>query len=127
MSLIDARGVIIEPGDTAIWGYSSGSCPAMAEGVVMAGERHCLYDAAECTNEDCQVTPVSLTASGRVRVRVTRRSRWGGSYTNPVVNLAPGQLIVLKALGSLMAGTAALSRIPTLPPSPLPTQEDDHA
>lgn len=123
MSLTDARGVTIEPGDIAIWGYSSGSCPAMAEGVVMAGERHCLYNAAECTNEDCQVTPVSLTASGRVRVRVTRRSRWGGSYVNPVVTLAPGQLIVLKAEYLNPADGDAFC----LPPSPLPTQEDDHA
>lgn len=57
---------------------------------------------------------VSLTASGRVRLRVVRRSYSSGE--KPVVDVAPDRLVVLKP---------TIWATPVLPPSPLPTQDEE--
>lgn len=114
MILTDARGVTIEPGDTVLWGYPYDSSIAMAEGVVLGAEP---CD-GECDTPTRHQT-VSLTPSGRVRIRVVRRNSRYGPSDKPVVDVAPNRLVVLKAC---CGGTNI-----RLPLSPLPTQEDDHA
>lgn len=64
--LLDARGVPIAPGDTAIYGFGVGRSVAMAEGVVLGGEKG-------DPDTNGWGRRVSLTPSGRVRVRVIRR------------------------------------------------------
>jgi hypothetical protein len=59
----------------------------------------------------------SLTALGRVRVAVVRRSYADGE--KPVVDVAPGRLVVLKSSNLAILGDA-----PYLPLSPLPTQAE---
>ena len=106
--LTDARGVEIEAGDTVIWGFGVGRSVAMAEGVVVG---------CDCNDRDCRSgveRGVSLTASGRVRIRVVRRSCDSGE--KPVVDVAPDRFIVLKDWDGGR---------PALPPSPLPTQADE--
>lgn len=95
--LLDARGVQIEPGDAVIYGFAVGRSVAMCEGVVVA-----------------EAGKVSLTQSGRVRIRVVRRSYSSGE--KPVVDVAPDRIVVLKAMGPTPA---------YLPPSPLPTQDEE--
>ena len=109
MSLTDARGVEIAPGDTAIYGFSVSRSVAMAEAVVLA----------EPDPTATALTPrkVSLTPSGRVRLRVVRRSYSSGE--KPVVDVAPDRLVVLKYVGLPGIGDASY-----LPPSPLPTQDE---
>ena len=113
--LLDARGVEIEAGDTVICGFGVGRSVAMAEGFVLE-------------NENGEASPdghraVSLTPSGRVRVRVVRCSYGEGG--RPVVDLAPDRLVVLKIVEYRIPGyyddpeTGAF-----LPPSPLPTQAE---
>lgn len=97
--LLDARGVEVRPGDSVIYGFAVGRSVAMAEGVILG-------DAGE----------VSLTATGRVRVRVWRRSYGGGSQS--VVSVAPDRLVVLKW------AAYGVGR-PYLPTSPLPTQDEE--
>lgn len=108
--ILDARGVIITPGDTAIWGFDVGRSVAMAEGVVLGAHGPGSYDVPG------EGEKVSLTASGRVRVRVIRRSHSSGE--KPVVDIAPDRLVVLKEspYPELMAAY--------LPPSPLPPQDE---
>lgn len=112
MSLVDARGVEIAPGDTAIYGFGVSRSVAMAEAVVL-GE-----DVPFGLNHPPRV---SLTASGRVRLRVVRRSYSSGE--KPVVDVAPDRLVVLKPTQSdpYGLGNVVLTR---LPPSPLPTQDE---
>lgn len=100
--LLDARGVPIAPGDTAIYGFSVSRSVAMAEAVV---------------EMDQTTWGVSLTPSGRVRLRVVRRSYSSGE--KPVVDVAPDRLVVLKYVGLPGIGDASY-----LPPSPLPTQDE---
>ncbi len=104
--LLDARGVVIEPGDTAIYGFGVSRSVAMAEGVVVEDPKG---------DPDAQGwgRRVALTPSGRVKVRVVRRSYSSG--TKPVVDVAPDRLVVLKP--SLRSPSTVI-----LPPSPLPTQ-----
>lgn len=97
--LLDARGVKIEPGDVVIYGFGVDRSVAMCEGVVVAEEGG-----------------VSLTASGRVRIRVMRRSFASGK--KPIVDVAPDRIVVLKP----NPGSGDL--LPYLPPSPLPTQDE---
>lgn len=107
---VDARGVKIEPGDTAVWGFGVGRSVAMAEGVVMgAPDPLNRFD-----------TAVSLTPSGRVRVRVVRRSYGGGE--KPVVDVAPDRLVVLKSAYNNWEEY----RHWRLPDSPLPTQAEEN-
>lgn len=114
----DARGVEITPGDSAVWGFAVGRSFAMAEGVVL-GE--------DCPSTTCDVNchgvTVSLTPSGRVRVRVTRRSYGGGE--KPVVYVAPDRLVVLRP-DTAVIGDEVCSGLPYLPPSPLPTQDEEN-
>lgn len=174
--LLDARGVAIAPGDTAIYGFGVGRSVAMAEAVVLGEARGRHYEVKgqctckrevhdydttcrrlpsycgghghwmapwpcpdtvaypdssvntwPCINEDvehdgprCECAPpspsVSLTPSGRVRLRVVRRSYSSGE--KPVVDVAPDRLVVLKHRDT---GSPPL---PYLPPSPLPTQDE---
>lgn len=100
--LLDARGVAIEAGDSVIYGFGVSRSVAMAEGVVLQAE-------ANLTG-----TP-SVTASGRVRVRVIRRSYSDG--VKPVVDVAADRLVVLKFWRE--------GHQPYLPVSPLPTQDDE--
>lgn len=107
--LTDARGVMINPGDTVIYGFGVGRSIAMAEGVVL-GEREYHLD-------EYRPLTVSLTGSGRVRIRVIRRSYSSGE--KPVVDIAPDRLVVLK-----QAYTAdSMVSEAFLPDSPLPTQD----
>lgn len=109
--LLDARGVAIAPGDVAIYGFSVSRSVAMAEAVVLGvhsrgGERPLV---------------VSLTPSGRVRLRVTRRSYSSGE--KPVVDVAADRLVVLKEVdGPLQPGTPEPCF--ALPSSPKPTQDE---
>ncbi len=89
--LVDARGVEIFPGDKVVWGFGVSRSVAMAEGVVMA---------------DLANGGPLLTPSGRVKVRVIRRSYASGE--KPVVDLAADRLVV----------------VDKLPESPLPTQDE---
>lgn len=122
MTLVDARGVPIAPGDTAIYGFSVSRSVAMAEAVVLAEELECTcrndYGDHE-TRAQRLACPrpnrgVSLTASGRVRLRVIRRSYSSGE--KPTVDVAPDRLVVLKP---------TIWATPVLPPSPLPTQAEE--
>lgn len=111
--ILDARGVAIEPGDTVIYGFSEGGGVAMAEAVVLA---------AEPCDGDCD-TPtrhqtVSLTPSGRVRLRIVRRSCSNGE--KPVVDVAPDRLVVLKPITCGMHAPG----LSQLPASPLPTHAE---
>jgi hypothetical protein len=110
MSLLDARGVEIEPGDVCLYGFGVGRSVAMAEAVVLG---------AHADHKACQppcLDEVSLTPSGRVRLRVIRRSYASGE--KPVVDVAPDRLVVLKP--SLRSPATVI-----LPPSPLPTQDEE--
>lgn len=113
--LLDARGVAIAPGDTVIYGFGVSRSIAMAEGVVV-GEG-CRQPAEECRCGN-PYSRVSLTPSGRVRVRIIRRSYSSG--TQPVVDVAPDRMVVLKPSWAFENGEA----IRALPPSPLPTQDE---
>lgn len=118
MSLLDARGVPIDAGDTVIYGFGVGRSVAMAEGVVLGDVSH-VRDDLTCPcgpEEPCPDPGPSLTPSGRVRLRVVRRSYASG--TKPVVDVAGDRLVVLKK-------PYGIGR-PTLPPSPLPTQDEVH-
>jgi hypothetical protein len=110
-ALLDARGIPITAGDTVIYGFGVGRSVAMAEAVVL-GE--------EVTEETDWGThlyeKVSLTPSGRVWIRVVRRSY--GSGSKPKVHVAPDRLVVLKPHYD------ADVRLWTLPPSDLPTQDE---
>lgn len=96
----------------------------MAEAVVL-GEEHGLSHAVDgidvclCGEDYAEPHPssASLTLSGRVRLRVVRRSYSGGE--KPVVDVAPDRLVVLKALIPAFPD-------PVLPPSPLPTQAEEN-
>lgn len=112
--LVDARGVEIAPGDTAIWGFGVGRSVAMAEGVVV-GEEVCEEDFRGIA---VRTDRVSLTPKGRVRVRVVRRSYDSGE--KPVIDVAPDRLIVLKLDYDNWSEMARYR----LPPSPLPTQAE---
>jgi hypothetical protein len=130
-SLTDARGVTITPGDTALYGFDDAGGVAMAEAVVLGDRDDVAHPGSRvntwpCINEDvehdgprCECGPpkVSLTPSGRVRLRVVRRSGIMGG-TKPVVDVAPDRLVVLKPLG------LREPREMYLPPSPLPTQAE---
>jgi hypothetical protein len=110
--LLDARGVVIAPGDTVIYGFGVGRSVAMAEAVVLGGHADHKACLPPCQDE------VSLTASGRVRLRVVRRSYSSGE--KPVVDVAPDRLVVLKS-----PSWGPLDRTRAyLPPSPLPTQAE---
>ncbi|GHG10231.1 hypothetical protein [Streptomyces hydrogenans] len=102
--VLDARGVAIEPGDTVIYGFGVGRSVAMAEGVVLGAE----------VKPRGKETPMalSLTPTGMIRVRVVRRSYSSGE--KPVVAINPDRVVVLKER----------AHRPTLPPSPLPTQDE---
>jgi hypothetical protein len=99
MSLLDARGVLIAAGETVIFGFGVGRCIAMAEAVVLPEEEGFPYP--------------SQTKTGRIRLRVVRRSHYSGE--KPVVDVAPDRLVVLKPC-------TYGNDEPFLPPSPLPTQ-----
>lgn len=115
---LDARGVPIAPGDTAIFGFGVGRSVAMAEAVVL-GEHG---DHKACL-PPCQ-DGVSLTASGRVRLRVVRRSYGGGE--KPVVDVAPDRLVVLKPTEARLPGFYGDPEVfAVLPSSPLPTQAEE--
>lgn len=112
--LLDARGVLIEPGDIAIYGFSVSRSVAMAEAVVMGVPVH-----ADTCGPRFECTPtmsVSTTPSGRVRLRVVRRSYSDGE--KPTVDVAPDRLVVLKLMGNNWPWR------PVLPTSPLPTQDE---
>lgn len=111
MTLIDARGVEIAPGDTCLYGFGVGRSIAMAEGSVL-GEVDPVTGGRPLS--------VSLTPSGRVRIRVVRRSYSSGE--KPVVDVAPDRLVVLKHVNHCFAEDYAN---PILPPSPLPTQDEE--
>lgn len=89
--LSDARGVPLKPGAHIVYGFGVGRSVAMAEGVIEEADGD-----------------VSLTPSGRVWVRIVRRSYSSGR--DPRVHVAPDRLVVVQAL----------------PPSPLPTQAQDN-
>jgi hypothetical protein len=97
--LVDARGVLIESGDTAIYGFGVSRSVAMAEGII----------------RDDGHGRVSTTPSGRVWVTIVRRSYGGGEDER--VHVAPDRLVVLKPIDG--PGTT-----PALPGSPLPTQDE---
>lgn len=115
--LLDARGVPIAPGDTAVYGFGVGRSVAMAEAVVLADSNH--TNDGPCDGCETKVnTRVSLTSSGRVRLRVVRRSYSSGE--KPVVDVAPDRLVVLKMDYDNWSEQARYR----LPPSPLPTQDE---
>lgn len=106
--LLDARGVLIEPGDTAIYGFGVSRSVAMAEAIVLG----------EMTGDLAHSRlKVSVTPKGRVRLRVVRRSYSDGE--KPTVDVAPDRLVVLKREPCLVGEADAV-----LPPSPLPTQDE---
>ena len=115
MTLVDARGVEIEPGDVCLYGFGVGRSVALAEGVVL--------EAPPCDVPGCTLTvheTVSLTPSGRVRLRVVRRSYSSGE--KPVVDVAPDRIVVLKPGPPVdVYGDHEV----ILPPSPLPTQDEE--
>ena len=113
--LLDARGVPIAPGDTAIYGFSVSRSVAMAEAVVLGAHGPGSYDVPG------EGEKVSLTPSGRVRIRVIRRSYSSGE--KPVVDVAPDRLVVLKEVDGPLQPTAPDPCF-ALPPSPLPTQDE---
>jgi|SRR5690349_12028163 hypothetical protein len=106
--LLDARGVEISSGDTVIYGFGVGRSVAMAEAVVL-GEEHPPGQGFDGP------TSVSLTQGGRVRLRVIRRSYSSGE--KPIVDVAPDRIVVLKK--------THIGIEPHLPPSPLPTQDEE--
>jgi hypothetical protein len=133
--LTDARGVPIAPGDTAIYGFGVSRSVAMAEAVVLGApptnDWVCAYEGpdhdTEHPEEDDHTwvrpdgynpSPVSLTPSGRVRLRVVRRSYSSGE--KPIVDVAPDRLVVLKPIP-----TDVIPGRSMLPPSPLPTQDEE--
>ncbi|MFF8831347.1 hypothetical protein [Streptomyces sp. NPDC015131] len=118
----DARGVEIEAGDTAIFFGVIGRSVALAEGVVLGSERCSLVCApadhgTECDGGASGCRSVSLTLSGRVRLRVVWRSDPGAGY--PIAYVRPDRLVVLKPCDWAGDDNGPLI---TLPPSPLPTQ-----
>lgn len=113
--VVDARGVAIAPGDTVIYGFGVSRSVAMAEAVVL-GECKAMH-VTKCSGPECPRYGASLTASGRVRLRVVRRSYSSGE--KPIVDVAPGRLVVLKQTGHGLGRDIAY-----LPPSPLPTQDE---
>lgn len=126
MSLLDARGVPIAAGDTVIYGFGVGRSVAMAEAVVLDAHQgpvdggmgtplSCAYGC----HWPCNRSSVSLTPSGRVRLRIVRRSYASGS--KPVVDVAGDRLVVLK--NGPVPGLPG--RRPTLPESLLPTQDEE--
>lgn len=120
--LLDARGVKIDAGDTVIYGFGVGRSVAMCEAVVLADSNHTNDPGAECPGCETQVhSKVSLTSSGRVRLRVVRRSC--GSGEKPVVDVAPDRLVVLKHPEWTDGWDSGST--PSLPPSPLPTQNEE--
>lgn len=104
--LKDARGVDVTPGDVVIYGFGVSRSVAMAEGKVEADSK--------------DATRVSQTASGLVRVRVIRRSYSSGE--KPVVAILADRMVVLKGRRFDGVGTQAAW---VLPPSPLPTQDEE--
>lgn len=90
MMLEDARGVEIRPGATVVYGFGVSRSVAMAEAVV---ERNGDGD-------------VNTTPSGRVWLRIVRRSYASGEHER--VHVAPDRMTVVDAL----------------PASPLPTQDE---
>jgi hypothetical protein len=108
--LKDARGVAIAPGDTALYGFGVSRSVAMAEAVVLGATVTCGVDEP--------YERVSTTPSGRVRLRVVRRSYSSGE--KPIVDVAPDRLVVLKQTGHGLGRDLAF-----LPPSPLPTQAEE--
>lgn len=141
--LKDARGVQIEAGDTVIYGFGVGRSVAMAEGVVIGEDEsahrfhhadnrvidisgvHRYIDVCSCGADYPHPLPVSLTASGRVRIRVVRRSYGGGE--KPVVDIAPDRIVVLKTLEYRVPGSYGNSDVGIfLPVSPLPTQDEEN-
>lgn len=114
--LLDARGVKIEPGDTVIYGFGVGRSVAMAEGVVLGGECSCEQPMTSCPAHPEYGSPrLALTPTGMIRVRVVRRSYSSGE--KPVVAINPDRVVVLKE--------ASYDPWPFLPPSPLPTQDEE--
>lgn len=95
--ILDARGVPIGVGNTVIYGFGVGRSIAMAEAIVLGD------------------TSPSLTPSGRVRLKVVRRSYSDGE--KPTVDVAPDRLVVLYQ-SRLYRGYRYL------PESPLPTQTE---
>lgn len=108
--LLDARGVLIEPGDTAIWGFGVGRAVAMGEGVVITRV------------PEHGPAVVSVTPSGRVRVRVVRRSY--SDAEKPVIDVAADRLVVLKPVHYPDDEYSDAYTDVVLPLSPLPTQDD---
>ncbi len=108
-SLLDARGIPIAAGDTVIYGFGVGRSVAMAEGVVLA---------ADPDDLDSGGGTVALTPSGRVWVRVVRRSYASGS--KPKVHVAADRLVVLKSYEDFRGDMR-----PVLLPSELPTQDEE--
>jgi hypothetical protein len=102
--MTDARGVLIEPGDTAIYGFGVGRSVAMAEGVI----------------RDDGHGRVSTTPSGRVWVTIVRRSYGGGEQDR--VHIAPDRLVVLK---EAYTADSMVSQA-FLPDSPLSTQDQEN-
>lgn len=121
MTLLDARGVTVEVGDTVIYGFGVGSSVAMAEGVVLGETNHLdnheFEDCPGCTGGiDLRV---SQTPSGLVRIRVIRRSYSSG--IKPVITIAADRFVVLKTANTTWNGDDMTA---LLPASPLPTQDD---
>lgn len=131
IDLVDARGVEIEPGDVVI--YSSmvnhplGRRIVMAEGVVL-GDPICpdceqvrppLNLVHQCHTDPTgrpapPPTQVSLTPSGRVRIRPC------GGVQKPVVDAGTDRLVVLKFFSGARPGASVQ---PYLPMSSLKNQE----
>lgn len=106
--LKDARGVDINAGDVVIYGFGVSRSVAMAEGRVEADPQ--------------DPSAVSVTASGLVRVRVVRRSYSSGE--KPVVAIMADRMVVLKP-GFNNEGSDYDPDVWSLPPSPLPTQDEE--
>lgn len=107
--MVDARGVKIESGDAVIYGFGVGRSVAMAEGRV----------------RDDGYGHVSTTPSGRVWVTIVRRSYGGGEDER--VHVAPDRMVVLKATEARIPGFYGDPEVfHTLPPSPLPTQDEEN-
>lgn len=114
----DARGVFIDAGDTVIYGFGVGQSVAMAEGIVLGGECSCEQPMTSCPAHPDHGSPrPSVTPSGRIWVRIIRRSY--GSGSKPVVHVAPDRLVVLKKIETFRG-----SMVSHLPPSELPTQDE---
>lgn len=109
--LKDARGVTIEAGDVVIYGFGVSRSVSMAEGVVLGADHNGQHPWPPEGG-----WPVSVTASGLVRVRVVRRSYSQGE--KPVVAIMADRMVVLK---KIIAEDVDLT---CLPNSPLPTQDE---